>query len=208
MHATLLALLLLLPSAACSSSKSTKTSDTPESAETPKSAKAPKSDGKALSAAKQKELKEAVAAFAEVPAEMRATMAAAALAEIESERLPKSLVETLESITEVSPDMRSMMISRGLADSILQVQTMCEGNAIEMMRTAAEQAPETRLALIRDTCKTDRFNLVANPGPNTDALGYLIAHVVLSHLQENGGATEDEKALIRYLASAQTEPSP
>ena len=64
-----------------------------------------------------------------------------------------------------------------------------------------------KLSLIRQECKTDRFKLVTHPGPNTDVIQYLLAHVVLSHLLENGGASTDEKVLLNYLATAQAPTS-
>lgn len=205
-------LLLLFLSAACSKSEAPKNAEPTKSAESGDNAEpAKKAEPKAasgLSAAKQKELKEVLLALTEASPEMHSSFAAMALAEIEADRLPKPLLETLKAITQAEPSMRAMLISKGLAESIAQVQTMCEGSAIDMMQTMAEQAPETRLALIREECKTDRFNLVSDPSANTDAIAYLLAHVLLSHLEENGGASDDEKALIRYLATAQTPASP
>ena len=160
------------------------------------------SDSK-LSSAKQDELKEALAVVKRTPAEMQGPLAAAALAEIEVERLPGSLIKTLESLSQSSPDMRALLFTRGLQDSLDTLQAVCLGEGVKTMKAVAALDSADRLPLIRKGCKTDRFELVTNPGPATDAMQYLLAHLVWSHLQENGGASADEKTLIKYLATAQ-----
>lgn len=134
---------------------------------------------------------------------MQGSLAAMALAEIEGERLPSSLVKTLESLAQIPSDMHSLVIARGLAESVDVLETTCQGAGVTTLQAIAMQAPGDSLSLIRQGCKTDRFKLVTNPGPGTHATQYLLAHVALSHLQENGGASADEKALLRYLATAQ-----
>lgn len=161
-----------------------------------------------LSSEKRDELKKALAAFKEIPDDMHGSLAAAALAEIESERLPKPLIRALEALSQVSPAMRAAAISKGLAESLDALQIMCQGEGIKMMKAMAEQSPNSRLSLIREQCKTDRFKLVPDPSPSTDAIQYLLAHVVLSHLEENGGTTADERVLIKYLATAQAPAPP
>ena len=156
----------------------------------------------ALSPERQAKLVELVGTFEEMPVDMHAAMAARVLSDIESERLPPAVLKTLVSVGQVSPSMREAELAKGIVESKDVLEVMCKGAGLKMMQALGEQAPGDRLATVREQCQTDRFQLATSPSSSTDPVYFLLAHMVLSHLQENGGVSVEEKTVIMHLALA------
>ncbi len=156
-----------------------------------------------LSQTEEKGLVRALTAISSAPPDMHSVMAAMALSEIETKRLPASLIKPLGELSKVAPEMRAVIISKGISESIEILKSACKGSGLETIAMLGKSGPEKGLAIVREGCKFDRFNLVSTPAPGTDPSQYLLGHLVLSYLEDHGGASDNERALIKHLAEGQ-----
>ncbi len=161
-----------------------------------------------LSAEGKEELSKVIKAFDDLPTDLRAQMAAEAVVEIEIDRLPLPLLGAFDAISNADAESKAMLVFQRLSESMLPVNTMCKGRGTQVLNALEKLPPQQRLDMIRKRCETDRFDLVPVPTANTNPTLFFLAHVALSELQSKGGASSDEKSLLRYLALAELPAIP
>jgi hypothetical protein len=196
-HSTPLVCLVLFSLSACTS-----TDDSPqEEANRPPTAAAA-TDTLELPRVDAAAAAEVARALEQAPPDMRHTLAAMALSELEAKRLPAPFVEGLAAIANAPPDMRSTLLARALRESLPIVGHLCD-RPIPLMKSLAEMAAQERGPALFEGCKMERFDLVKREQvAGRDPMSLLMAHVALDHLSRAGELHAGELAAIEALAGA------
>ncbi len=202
---TLLVACLLLPPACETEEKSQTSADGAGEAD---AAPETKAAAKLVDPEKQAGAKRALEAIASAPTDMKPTLAAAAIIDINKPDLPASLLEGLEAVTNAPPDMRSMLLAKSLTENIKLLDEVCGTDARALMQSLAVMPPAGRDQALWDGCKLERHGLLeASDPPTSDPMLALFAHLVFIHAGKQRKLSEDERALLK-LMTAKVEPTP
>ncbi len=151
--------------------------------------------------------KQAVEALEAAAPNQKPVIAAAALAELEAKRLPPSLIEGLEAISQAPPDQRAMLLAKSISTNIALLDQACGTDARKLMGSMATMAPATRDDVVWSKCNLLPHGLMQESDRATsDPLLAMVAHMVLMHLESGGGASDDEKTLMKMMMK-RTEPA-
>jgi hypothetical protein len=142
------------------------------------------------------------AALPQVSVEQRGRLAARGLFEIEGSRLPAAFNDGLKAITEAPPDMRAVLLSRALADSLPMLDHLC-GDGRSLMRSLAEMPPAGRGPALFDGCELGARGLVSREAMGgRDEMMVLMAHLAYDHLSRGGPLHPGERAAIEAMAAS------
>lgn len=144
-----------------------------------------------------------VEALATVSAEQRSMLASRALLEIEGGRLPAPALKVLESLPSFEPSTVGAAIAKALAEpQMLQaLESACAGKGAQTMRNLAMTEPPDKSSGAYTACGFARIGLMtAEEAAATEPMPMTLAHVLAWHLEEGGGASTEERELLRALA--------
>ncbi len=186
---------------ACDGSDSTAASKPQASAEAAPEAKAPSPAKKdALPPVDAKEAEAGATALAEASPQMQPPLAAKALAQLEAKRLPPSLIEGLDALTDAPADQRAMLLAKSISENIGLLDKACETDGRAMMTSMATVAPEARDAKVWQTCKFPRLGLVTEGDlANADPMLAMVAHMVFVHLDAGSTVSKAERTLLQTM---------
>jgi hypothetical protein len=137
-----------------------------------------------------------------------ARLAAAGLAEIEAERLPDFMIRALKDYGDVTPDHRSMVVSREIGGEAGQAawNQACAGGVVVFQKVATA-APADKAKLLWKECDLDRLGIFdAEAIASADPATLLLAILAADHLQRADSLSEPEIVAITALTSAPSEP--
>lgn len=195
---------LLLPclmlSLACDGDEAATPSDTPAAQE--------KGTAKPIDTKKQAEAKKAKDAIVTAPAEMRAVLAAAAIAEIDQAALPASLVEGLKSLTNAPADMRAMLLAKSLSENSGLLEEVCGSDGKRLMQSLATMDPASRESALWEGCDMERHGVISKSDRAvSDPTLALFAHMVFIHVSKERTLSEDERSLLKsMMLKGETSP--
>lgn len=143
-------------------------------------------------------------ALDQVPAEYRRTLAAAALVELEHERLPAELLDALEAFNTAPADMVELVLLRAIADQQAVRDSWLLACPDEGLRVIAEAGTSGGgAALVYQRCELSRLGLLNESelgGASITSVGSLvITHAAWAHLVEHDSETEIERRLLRTI---------
>ena len=177
-------------SVACDDKEPSASSDAPTAAE----------DAKPIDATKQAGAKKANDAIATVPPEMQATLATAAIVEIDKAALPASLVEGLDAISQAPPDMRAAMLAKSLSENMGLLKEVCGPEANTLMQSMATMDVSGRDAALWKGCDMERHGLISTSDrAGSDPLLALVAHMVFLHVGKDRTLSGDERSLLKAM---------
>lgn len=147
----------------------------------------------------EKDVREALDALSSIPPEYHAELAAAAMAELEHERLPPAMVEAFDVAAGVPPEMAGMVLMRPFADDAdsLRAWTLaCPAGASAVSDSATSGNVEKLFA----DCELGRWGLIDEAGARRSGAGRLIlAHASWAWLVEHHSETELERRVLRIF---------
>lgn len=132
-----------------------------------------------------------------------ARIAAAGLAEIEAARLPDFMIRALKDYADVTPDQRSMVVSReiGGEDGQAAWNQACAGGVVVFQKVAVA-APEDKAKLLWKECDLDRLGIFdAEAVASADPAALLLATLAAAHLQRADSLSDPEIVAITALTS-------
>ncbi|MCA9659442.1 MAG: hypothetical protein KC486_13935 [Myxococcales bacterium] len=132
-----------------------------------------------------------------------ARIAAAGLAEIEAARLPDFMIRALKDYADVTPDQRSMVVSReiGGEDGQAAWNQACAGGVVVFQKVAVA-APEDKARLLWKECDLDRLGIFdAEAVASADPAALLLATLAADRLQRADSLSEPEIVAITALTS-------
>lgn len=151
----------------------------------------------------EKNVREAMDALNTIPAEHHAALAAAAMAELEADRLPKAMVEAFEHAAGVSPDMVSLVMIRPFAedaDSLRAWTVACSAGADAIADYGATGDIDKLFA----DCDLGRWSLIDGTAARRLSAGRLIlAHASWGWLVDHHSETELERRVLRVFVQGQ-----
>lgn len=195
---------LLLPclvlSLACDGDKAPTPSDNPATEEN--------GTAKPIDTKKQAEAKKAKDAIVTAPAEMRAVLAAAAIAELDQAALPASLVEGLKALTHAPPDMRATLLAKSLSENLGLLEEVCGSDGKQLMQSMATMDPAGRESALWEGCDMERHGVISKSDRAvSDPMLALFAHMVFVHVSKARTLSEDERSLLTsMMLKGETSP--
>ena len=149
---------------------------------------------------KQAEAKKARGALANATPQAQASIATAAIIEIDGAALPAPLVEGLHAITQSAPDMRATMLAKSLSENMRLLEEVCGPEASALMRSLGTMDVSGRDTALWDGCDLERHGLISKPDrTGSDPLLAVVAHMVFLHLGKNRKLSQDERSLLRTM---------
>lgn len=153
--------------------------------------------------------KRAVDAIESASEEMKGKLAAAALAELEVQRLGPSFVAGLNALTQAAPDQRAMLVAKSIEQNIAMLDEACEGDARKTMGSLATVAATERQAVLWKACEFEKLGLVSKDvGMQADGIGTILAHMAFAKLKKHGESDPNERKLLVLMATAKEEEPP
>lgn len=148
---------------------------------------------------KQQDVDEALDMLDTLPDEHHASLAAAAMAELEGERLPEAMVEAFEQASGVPPEMVNLVLMRPFADDAdsLEAWTVaCSAGASAIANYAASGDIDKLFA----DCDLGRWSLIDGTAARRVSAGRLIlAHAAWGWLVAHHSETELERRVLRVF---------
>jgi hypothetical protein len=148
---------------------------------------------------KQKNVEEAMNALDTIADEQHATLAAAAMADLESDRLPKAMVEAFEQAAGAPPEMVSLLLIRPFAedaDSLRAWTVACSAGADAIADYAASGDIDKLFA----DCDLGRWSLIDGTAARRVSAGRLVlAHASWGWLVDHHSETELERRILRIF---------
>jgi hypothetical protein len=148
---------------------------------------------------KEKDVREAMDALDTIADEHHAMLAAAAMAELESERLPKAMVEAFQDASSVPPEMVSLVLIRPFADdadSLRAWTVACSAGADAL----ADHATSGDIDKLFADCDLGRWSLIDGTAARRVSAGRLVlAHATWGWLVEHHSETELERRVLRVF---------
>lgn len=108
------------------------------------------------------------------------------------------LAKSLRDIENVSPDMRSALVARAVADNAALWMKGCSGG-LRVFTELVEMAPDGRNEVLWDRCELERLNFVER-GEATDDQGLIISVLASAVLRDSGAPDATKRTLLRALA--------
>jgi hypothetical protein len=134
-----------------------------------------------------------------IPPQYRQELAAAALVELEQQRLPASMLDTFNEFASVSRDMADLILLRSLQEPEVQQAWLlaCDDG----IRVVADAGAHGRGAeVVHERCDLGRWGLLAASELSGVSLGKLVlTHAAWAHLVEHDSETDIERRLLRTM---------
>jgi hypothetical protein len=147
----------------------------------------------------EKDVREAMDALDTIPDEHHAALAAAAMAELEVNRLPKAMVEAFQDSASVPPEMASLVMVQPFADdadSLRAWTVACSAGAAAI----ADYAASSDIDKLFADCDLGRWSLIDGTAARRVSAGRLIlAHASWGWLVEHHSETELERRVLRVF---------
>lgn len=147
----------------------------------------------------EQDVREALDMLDTLPDEHHASLAAAAMAELEGERLPKAMVAAFEDAAGAPPEMVSLMLMRPFAedaDSLAGWTTACSAGA----NAIADYAASGDIDKLFADCDLGRWSLIDGTAARRVSAGRLIlAHAAWGWLVAHHSETELERRVLRVF---------
>jgi hypothetical protein len=148
---------------------------------------------------KEQDVREALSMLDTLPDEHHATLAAAAMAELESERLPPAMVAAFEQASNVPPEMVSLVLIQPFADDADSLEgwtVACAAGASAIADYAASGDIDKLFA----DCDLGRWSLIDGTAARRVSAGRLIlAHGAWGWLVAHHSETELERRVLRVF---------
>lgn len=145
------------------------------------------------------DVREAMDMLDTIPQEHHAALAAAALADLEAERLPPAMVEAFENIEMVPPEMVGLVAIEPFADdadSLRAWTVACPAGAAAIAHYAETRDIDKLFA----DCDLGRWSLIDGTAARRLSAGRLIlAHATWGWLVEHHSETELERRVLRVF---------
>ncbi|MEM6293018.1 MAG: hypothetical protein AAGA54_17210 [Myxococcota bacterium] len=153
-----------------------------------------------LPAVDEKAAESWAASLAETPADESSIVAMKALAKLEVDRLPTSMVDGIVAVTEGPPDARAVLLAKSMGENMELLDKACDTDGRKLMRSLATVAPEARDSKVWETCKFPRLGLVTEGDlANADALMGMMAHMIFVHLDAGSTVSKPERTLLQAM---------
>lgn len=147
----------------------------------------------------EQDVREALDMLDTLPDEHHASLAAAAMAELEGERLPKAMVAAFEDAAGVPPEMVNLMLMRPFAedaDSLEGWTIACSAGA----QAIADYAAGGDIDKLFADCDLGRWSLIDGTAARRVSAGRLIlAHAAWGWLVAHHSETELERRVLRVF---------
>jgi hypothetical protein len=147
----------------------------------------------------EREVSEAFDELDTLPRELHAQLAAAAMAQLEADRLPSAMVEAFEDAQSVPPSMVSHVLMRPFADdedSLRAWTVACPAGADAI----AAYAASGDVVELFTTCELGRWSLIDGTAAQRLSAGRLIlAHAAWGWLVDHHSETELERRVLRVF---------
>lgn len=146
-----------------------------------------------------KKVSEALDQLDTIPREYHAMIAAKAMAELESERLPAAMVEAFDALDTVPPEMASLIAMRPFADDAdsLKAWTVACPAGADAIVTVGQTGDIDKLFA---DCELGRWSLIDGTAARRLSAGRLIlAHAAWGWLVEHHSETELERRILRVF---------
>lgn len=146
------------------------------------------------------EVKKIGEALDQVPPEYRQQIAAAALVELEGERIPAKLHEAFDTLNKAPPGMADLLLIAPFANDEESLETWllaCPDGAA-VIADAATQGGGAKV--VYEQCDLARLGLLGASELGGVGLGRLVAtHAVWAHLVDHDSETSLERRLLRLI---------
>ncbi len=147
----------------------------------------------------EKDVREAMDMLDTLPREDQAVLAAAAMAELEAERLPPAMVEAFENVSQVPPEMVGLVAIQPFADdadSRRAWEVVCTAGVAALADYARTQDIDKLFA----DCDLGRWSLIDGTAARRLSAGRLVlAHAAWGWLVEHHSETELERRVLRVF---------
>lgn len=147
----------------------------------------------------QKQVREAMDNLDAIPGEYHATLAAAAMAELEVGRLPEPMVEAFDDVSKVPPDMASLIMLRPFADDAesLKAWELACPNGADILAEAGMSGDLEQLFV---DCDLGRFGIIdGHAAIRTSAGRLVLTHATWAYLVDHHSETELERRVLRVF---------
>lgn len=126
------------------------------------------------------------------------------LALAEAQRLPTKVAEAFEKVAGLPADDRRLLAASSAITRpvvVVSLELLCEGKGVDTLQQVTKTAPVEQVGVLWDRCKLDRTGLFTRAEADTAHVGsLLLAQVAHQIMRDNGGASEDERELLRVFA--------
>jgi hypothetical protein len=148
---------------------------------------------------KEQDVSEALKMLDTLPDEHHASLAAAAMAELEGDRLPPAMVSAFEDASGVPPEMLNLVLMRPFAqdaDSLEGWMVACSAGA----KAIADYAASGDIDKLFADCDLGRWSLIDGTAARRVSAGRLIlAHAAWGWLVAHHSETELERRVLRVF---------
>jgi hypothetical protein len=140
--------------------------------------------------------------LAAMPPERRPLLAAQALVELETGRIPTAAAQLLDTLPTLPPEHRTNAIAIALTRDLLgELDVLCSGKASATMQQVTTIDLEDHGTHYWATCDLGRVQLMSEEdAAQLHAMPMLLAHLIAWHLRDGGGLHDAEATLLRELA--------
>lgn len=147
----------------------------------------------------EKDVREAMDVLDTLPDDVRAQLAAAAMAELEGERLPPAMLTAFEDASNVPPEMLDLMLLRPFADDADSLEgwtVACSAGA----QAIADYGASRDIDKLFADCDLGRWSLIDGTAARRVSGGRLIlAHAAWGWLVAHHSETELERRVLRVF---------
>jgi hypothetical protein len=147
----------------------------------------------------EEDVREAFDALDTIPDEHHAWLAAATMADLEGERLPKAMVKAFQDASGVPPEMVNLIMMRPFAedaDSLRAWTVACPAGA----NAIADYAATGDIDKLFADCDLGRWSLIDGTAARRVSAGRLIlAHAAWGWLVDHHSETELERRVLRVF---------
>jgi hypothetical protein len=152
-----------------------------------------------LDSDKEKDVREAMDMLDTLPDEHHAALAAAAMAELEGERLPAAMITAYEQASGLPPEMANLVLMRPFADDVDSLEgwtVACPAGA----KAIADYAASGDIDKLFADCDLGRWSLIDGTAARRVSAGRLIlAHATWGWLVAHHSETELERRVLRVF---------
>ncbi len=151
----------------------------------------------------------AVDAIESASEDMKGKLAAAALAELEVQRLGPSFVAGLDALTQAAPDKRAASVAKSIEQNVGMLDDACEADGRKTMGSLATLDASERQVALWKACKFEKLGLVSKDvGMKADGTATILAHMAFAKLKKHGESDPNERKLLELLAATSEEKPP